>query len=710
MAVSSGRSPSAGRPAWTWARASRNSRNGQKTGGDSQLLVEVHAAPDVGQAFVEAPELDLGGPEQAAPGRRPDPELVLVGQLTQPDREVERDLGVASPEVQEARVEAGVGRGERMLQLDGERQRRVRALGRAIGIAEQPQGERGGRQAGDPGVVPDPRRPRSMPLGREQGDRLVELIEPAVQVVGGHERRADQQVPVDEHARVVLALPEGEDLPAEAAGLVELAAEQVEAREASEHGVLLAHVAAALEQLHGARERGLDLRGEALGRHERPGEARPQGDLLAGPVGRWRDRPEDGEQVLRQAHRVEVPAVGVVEDQQRTGQLVELLEVALGHPVRPGDPQVRDVGAKVGQRSLALCAGQVRQQPARSVREVRRVRPPSTSGDVGACLEPVGRELPDRLQHRHARLATRRVDQADEALLDEPGEAVEDVHVDVVDRPETGDHGLDRADLRLREHGQQLEQALLARAQELVAPVHRRPQRLLSLRKVARPAAQEPQPVPQAVPQHLRREESQARRRELDRQGQAVEPAADLGHGRGVVVGQLRSRGGPRAPGRRTAGRPRTRRSGRPRPPGRPAAGRAAGPGRRRSARTCSASRLVASTVSRGQSLSSRATMPAASVTCSKLSSTRSICRSRRRSMSSSCQRPIDDLAEPDGPGDRDEDGVRVPGAGQVDEGDAVREAGREVLGDPDRQRRLAGAPGPDQREQADRSIREAIA
>ncbi len=50
----------------------------------------------------------------------------------------------------------------------------------------------------------------------------------------------------------------------------------------------------------------------------------------------------------------------------------------------------------------------------------------------------------------------------------------------------------------------------------------------------------------------------------------------------------------------------------------------------------CSASRLVARTVRRGHAASSRATTPAASVTCSKLSRTRSIRRSRRRSTSSS--------------------------------------------------------------------------
>ena len=111
--------------------------------------------------------------------------------------------------------------------------------------------------------------------------------------------------------------------------------------------------------------------------------------------------------------------------------------------------------------------------------------------------------------------------------------------------PRPRGHGLDRGDLRLREHGQQLEQALLAGPQQLVAPVHRRPERLLALGQVARPAAQEAQPVAQAIPQDLGREQAQVRRGELDRQGQAVQPAADLGDCRGVVVGQLEVRGGP---------------------------------------------------------------------------------------------------------------------------------------------------------------------
>ncbi len=336
------------------------------------------------------------------------------------------------------------------------------------------------------------------------------------------------------------------------------------------------------------------------------------------------------------------------------------------------------------------------------------MRPSSSRGDVGACFEPVGRELPDRLQHRDARLATRFVDLSNEALLDEPGETVEDVQVDVVDRPEIGGHGFDGGDLRLREHGHQLEQALLAWPKEAVAPVHRRPQRLLSLRKVARPTPQEPQSVPESIPQDLRREDAQVRRGELDRQRQAVEPAADLGHDRGVVIGQLEIGADTARPideelHRLELADPVSRDL--------PVDGRQAERRDRVDPLRPNAQRLSAG----GQDRQSRALaqQPGHEVGC--LGHLLEIVEHEEHLSTAQAidelilQRSIDDLAELDGPRDRDEDGVRVAGAGQVDETDAVREDWLQVLGDLDRQRRLARAARPGQGQQADRSIRQTI-
>ena len=333
---------------------------------------------------------------------------------------------------------------------------------------------------------------------------------------------------------------------------------------------------------------------------------------------------------------------------------------------------------------------------------------PSAHRQVGACLEPVGRELTDRRQHRHPRFAARLVDVSNETLLDETGQRVEDVELDVVDRPETGDHGLDRGDLRLGEHGHQREQALLAGPEEAVAPVHRRPQRLLSLREVARPTAQEPQSVSQSIPQDVRGEQAQVRRGEFDRQGQAIEPAADVGHDGGVVVGQ-------REPGpdherpideqldglgladlmRRDlpAGRREAERSDRV-DLLRPNAKRLATGGQDRQPRA--RAQQPGDEIGRFGHLlevvEHEEHLPIAEVVDELV-----------------LERTIDVLAEPDRPRDRDEDGVRVAGLGQVHEGDAIQEGWRQVLGDLDRQRRLAGAARSRQGQQSDRSIREPI-
>ena len=234
--------------------------------------------------------------------------------------------------------------------------------------------------------------------------------------------------------RVMLVLAEGEDLPAKAGGLVELGAEQVEAGETAEHGELLVHVGAALEQVQDTRERGLHLGREPLRRHERTGEGRPQGDLLAGPVGRRRDGLEDGEHVRCQVDRLEIPAVGIVEDQQRPCQLVELLEVAFRHPVRP----TRAAGSRCprpGRRARPrAAAGQIGEKAPRHRGEVGGMRPASAHAPVGTWASRSG-ELPDGLEHRHPRLAARRVDPAHEALLDEAGQPFQDVQLDAIDRP-----------------------------------------------------------------------------------------------------------------------------------------------------------------------------------------------------------------------------------------------------------------------------------
>ena len=161
----------------------------------------------------------------------------------------------------------------------------------------------------------------------------------------------------------------------------------------------------------------------------------------------------------------------------------------------------------------------------------------------------------------------------------------------------------------------------------------------------------------------LRRQQLDARGRELDRERDALEPAADLRDRLEVLVGELEARlgllraldeelhrgrvGGGRArPRARRAAAPRTRaRRGREAAPG---SWRApSGPARRRAARRSSA---------------------AAGSTCSKLSSTSSVGASPRRSAIASDERPVRRLADAEHVGDRGADELRVLHRREVDE------------------------------------------
>ena len=98
------------------------------------------------------------------------------------------------------------------------------------------------------------------------------------------------------------------------------------------------------------------------------------------------------------------------------------------------------------------------------------------------------------------------------------------------------------------EDAQACEHRLLLRVEQVEAPVERRAQRLLALGPVARAAAEELEPLPEAREQRLRRQQLDAGRGELDRERQPVEPHAELRDRRRVLVrhGEAR-RDGPRA-------------------------------------------------------------------------------------------------------------------------------------------------------------------
>ncbi len=146
----------------------------------------------------------------------------------------------------------------------------------------------------------------------------------------------------------------------------------------------------------------------------------------------------------------------------------------------------------------------------------------------GACvLELFERVLTDGLEHAEPAVGT-----GQQALVGErrdPVERLEPAHrLGGFEREAAGEH----AELR--------EQPLGLRFEQVIAPADRGAQRLLALRRVAGAAAEQIEPAREPVEDVLRREDLDPRRRELDRQRESVEPAADLLDDAGRVVEQAR--------------------------------------------------------------------------------------------------------------------------------------------------------------------------
>ena len=83
---------------------------------------------------------------------------------------------------------------------------------------------------------------------------------------------------------------------------------------------------------------------------------------------------------------------------------------------------------------------------------------------------------------------------------------------------------------------------LLGRLEQVVAPVDRVAERALPRRQIVGAAGEQVEPLLEPAEDRLRREQLDARGRELDRERQAVEAAADPGHRGRVLVGELEAR------------------------------------------------------------------------------------------------------------------------------------------------------------------------
>src|SRR5438067_6692921 len=142
-----------------------------------------------------------------------------------------------------------------------------------------------------------------------------------------------------------------------------------------------------------------------------------------------------------------------------------------------------------------------------------RVTAPEHLGLTG-LVKPLDRVLADRLQHPEAVALA----DANQALVDERLERVKICVADCFRR-------LERA--AAREDGEPSEELLLVLGQQLVAPLDRRAQRLLA-RVDGAAGLEQIQPLREPLDELFGREDSDARRRQLERERQVLEPRAEL--------------------------------------------------------------------------------------------------------------------------------------------------------------------------------------
>ena len=89
------------------------------------------------------------------------------------------------------------------------------------------------------------------------------------------------------------------------------------------------------------------------------------------------------------------------------------------------------------------------------------------------------------------------------------------------------------------EHRQSPEEGLLRRIEQIMTPGDRPSQRLLSLREVPATSGEEREPAVETRQDRFRREESHARRRQLDGEREAVQATTDGDDRFRVLFGQL---------------------------------------------------------------------------------------------------------------------------------------------------------------------------
>ena len=160
--------------------------------------------------------------------------------------------------------------------------------------------------------------------------------------------------------------------------------------------------------------------------------------------------------------------------------------------------------------------------------------------DLAVGLELLGGVRPDRVEQPEARLAVGDLLDLDQALVDERHQAVEDVAAELGRRPADR---LRRGEVAAaREDRQPVEQPPAAVVEQVVAPGDRAAERLLARGQVARAGGQDVELVVEPGQDRVGRQDLDPRGGQLDRQRHAVQPGADGGDRRGVLVGHREAR------------------------------------------------------------------------------------------------------------------------------------------------------------------------
>ena len=155
---------------------------------------------------------------------------------------------------------------------------------------------------------------------------------------------------------------------------------------------------------------------------------------------------------------------------------------------------------------------------------------------LAADRQHLGGVLADRVEH-HVALLVRALFDAEQALVDERRDAIEDIDADIA-RGATDAVGQVQV-AATDEHGQAVEQPAGAGFEQVVAPRDRAPQRLLALRQVPRARGEQREVVLEPRDDLFGRQELDPCGGELDGQRHPVEPRGDPADCRRVCIREL---------------------------------------------------------------------------------------------------------------------------------------------------------------------------